>query len=899
MHKLFKILIIVFIYTANHTNAQLSFTTAVNYTAGANPQCITSADFNNDGKSDLAEVNGTSNDLYIYLGSGTGTFTAFATYSVGNYPRSVISTDFNGDGNTDLAVANYNDNNISILIGSGTGTFTTAVNYTVGINPRALISADFNNDGKSDLAVANYGSNNTSVLFGTGLGTFSVPVNYSVGTSPWAINFADFNNDGNADLVVVNGLSSDISVLLGSSTGTFAPSVNYLVSVNPRSVTIADFNGDGNTDLATSNISTFGDVSILLGSPTGTFAPAVSYLAGSTFPLSVIAVDLNGDGKIDLATSNSSTNDVSILLGSGTGTFSTAVPFAVGTQPNSITSSDFNGDGKPDLATSNNGSNNLSVLLNTSISLSVPTASFSISNPKCVGSAITFSDQSTYFPTVWAWTFPGGSPTSSIIKNPSITYSASGTYSAILTASNSIGPSIALTKTFVITSPTITVNSGAICSGKSFTIIPSGASTYTFSGGTTIVTPTINTTYSVTGTNSIGCISSNTAVSSVTVNPLPTLSVNSGSICYGTTFTIVPSGASTYTYSGGSAMVTPTLNTTYSVTGTNTSGCISTIPAISNVTVNASTFITGMVTNTASIPVAGLVTLYLNETGFTKYDSITSIAISGSGAFTFTNAINANKYLIKAIPTATNYIVTYGNSSSTWMAATTMIHGCMTTSTANITVLDLTPITAGIGSLSGKIEKGPGYGLRTNEAKPLSTPIKGIIVKGGRNPGGNIVAQTTTDANGTYTLSGLSNDNYFILVDIPGLDTNTTYHKVLVAGSEVYTNLDFTVDSTKINPINLTVGMQEINISNNNISIFPNPTSNILNIQYTLTQSSEVKFELYDLIGKSVKTIVDLNNQLNNTYETSVSLSDLDSGIYFIKITLNKEEQIVKICISK
>ncbi len=899
MRILFKILIVLTVCLSNKVNAQLSFATAVNYTGGSNPSSITSADFNNDGNIDLAEVNTTSNDLNVYFGSGTGSFVFSANYGGFSNPKSVIPGDFNGDGKTDLAIANSGANYISILIGTSTGTFAAAINYTVGTNPRAIASADFNNDGNKDLAVANNGSNNTSILLGTGTGAFGTATNYSVGIIPWAIDYADFNNDGIVDLGVVNGFApaNIISVLIGAGAGTFLTAVSYTVDSNPRGITKGDFNSDGNTDLAIGCL-TSSKASILLGSTTGTFATAINYAASGSLLSSICSGDFNGDGKIDLATSNSSSNDASVLLGSGTGTFATGVTFTAGIQPSSITSADFNGDGKPDLATTNNGSSNISVLLNTSIPPSVPTASFSISDPKCVASAITFSDQSTYFPTSWAWTFTGGIPATSILKNPVVTYLSPGTYSAVLTASNSIGLSVSLTKTFVITSPTITVNSGSICSGGSFTIVPSGASTYTFSGGSSIVTPTINTSYSVTGTSTLGCISSVTAVSTVTVNPLPTLSVNSGSICYGTTFTIVPTGAATYTYSSGSAIVSPTITTTYSVTGTNTLGCLS-LPVISTITVNPSTNITGIVTNTASVPVAGLVTLYLNETGYTKYDSITSIAITGSGAYTFTNAINANKYLIKAIPTATNQMQTYGSSSSFWKGATTIIHGCLTTSTVNITVLDLTPITAGIGSLSGKIEKGPGYGLRANGSKPLSTPIKGIIVKGGRNPGGNIIAQTTTDANGTYTISGLPNDNYFILVDIPGLDTNGTYHKVLVSGSETYNNLDFTVDSTKINPINLTVGIQEINISNNNITLFPNPTSNVLNMHFTLNQSSDVKFELFDVLGKSVRTFLNLSNQMSNSYETSTSLSDLESGIYFIKITINKEVQTVKICISK
>lgn len=137
----------------------------------------------------------------------------------------------------------------------------------------------------------------------------------------------------------------------------------------------------------------------------------------------------------------------------------------------------------------------------------------------------------------------------------------------------------------VVANPTIAVNSGSICSGTSFTMAPSGASTYTFQGGNAIVSPTTTTSYTVIGASSFGCLSS-TVTSSVSVNPSPTLTVNSGSICIGQSFSITPSGASTYTFSSGSSVVSPTASSVYTVTGTS-GGCVGS--TTSNVTVNLCT----------------------------------------------------------------------------------------------------------------------------------------------------------------------------------------------------------------------------------------------------------------------------------------------------------------------
>jgi hypothetical protein len=135
--------------------------------------------------------------------------------------------------------------------------------------------------------------------------------------------------------------------------------------------------------------------------------------------------------------------------------------------------------------------------------------------------------------------------------------------------------------------PVISVNSGTICEGGSFTMIPSGASTYTFSSGSAVVSPTTTSSYSVTGTSVHGCVSASPAVSTVTVYALPIISVNSGTICAGQSFTLIPSGASTYSFTCGSAIVNPPSTTCYSVTGTSVQGCVSASAAVCTVVVNA------------------------------------------------------------------------------------------------------------------------------------------------------------------------------------------------------------------------------------------------------------------------------------------------------------------------
>lgn len=162
----------------------------------------------------------------------------------------------------------------------------------------------------------------------------------------------------------------------------------------------------------------------------------------------------------------------------------------------------------------------------------------------------------------------------------STSYTVGGISAAGCVSSNTL-----LVNVSVIPSPTITVNSGSICSGNTFAIVPTGASVYSITGNNFTVSPAVSTSYTINGTGANGCVSQSMAVSSITVKTTPTVSVNSGSICTGNSFVITPSGASSYTVTGNNFTVSPNVTTSYSVTGTSTAGCVSASPAVSNLSV--------------------------------------------------------------------------------------------------------------------------------------------------------------------------------------------------------------------------------------------------------------------------------------------------------------------------
>jgi Bacterial Ig-like domain (group 3)/FG-GAP-like repeat/RTX calcium-binding nonapeptide repeat (4 copies) len=290
---------------------------------GTGPTGVAAADVNGDGRPDLVVTNQASNTVAVFLGNGSGGFgiapgSPFA--SGGSFTYSVTIAEFNGDGRPDLAVANLSSGNVSIFLGNGSGGFAPAAGSPISLgttNPFAIASADLNNDGRLDLAIANSGSNNASILQGNGSGGFSLVNTFStLGSSPTSVAVGDFNGDGRPDLVFANQGSSTLTVFLGNGTFGFFnnPSFSTLGS-GTRSVVVRDFNGDGIADLAVTNISS-SNLAVFFGNGSGGFSAAAGspFATGGTSPEYLLVNDFNGDGRPDLAIPHASTNNVSIFL---------------------------------------------------------------------------------------------------------------------------------------------------------------------------------------------------------------------------------------------------------------------------------------------------------------------------------------------------------------------------------------------------------------------------------------------------------------------------------------------------------------------------------------------------------------------------------------------------------
>jgi type II secretory pathway component GspD/PulD (secretin) len=154
-----------------------TFQNRVDYPTGNSPLWVATGDFNGDTVLDLAVANNgaptntnTGNTVSILLGQlnasgkATGTFGTKVDFPAGTAPASIAVADYNVDGRLDLAVADQTDNAISILLGLGNGLFGPNFEIPVQTNPVSVGTADFDANGKPDVAVANRGSNTATVI---------------------------------------------------------------------------------------------------------------------------------------------------------------------------------------------------------------------------------------------------------------------------------------------------------------------------------------------------------------------------------------------------------------------------------------------------------------------------------------------------------------------------------------------------------------------------------------------------------------------------------------------------------------------------------------------------------------------------------------------------------------
>jgi len=206
------------------------------------------------------------------------------TYPGLNGPKGVVAADFDNDGRIDLAVANQGpvgnlNDSIAVILNLGGGAFGPQISLQTGEGPYAICAADLNGDGAPDLVAANRSGSTVTVLINDGSAAFTNTSSPTVGLIPTDVRAVDLDLDGDLDLVVSNILTTNVSVLMNSGDGNFLPKADYPVSDAGNTVFAADLNGDHYPDIAAG--SPFG-VDLLMNGGDGIFHPAGQIGSGTS-----------------------------------------------------------------------------------------------------------------------------------------------------------------------------------------------------------------------------------------------------------------------------------------------------------------------------------------------------------------------------------------------------------------------------------------------------------------------------------------------------------------------------------------------------------------------------------------------------------------------------------------
>lgn len=259
------------------------------------PEMVHVRDLDNDGLLDLVIATG---GFGITVRYGLGQFAFEPAVRFGDTDSAAFTriaiADFNGDGRLDVAGSRTFRNQGNVILALGPRSFTPPFDVEFGEPTEAITAVDIDDDGKVDLVAAEDNGSVLYVAMGAGDGSFLAPVLYPLSSIIYDIVAADLNDDGLVDLACVTGAQTDI--LLNQAEGGFSistvqiPDNSFAVDVLTR-----DVNGDDYLDLVLSG--TASQMSVFLGNGDGGFQSGAIY---PTYAGSIGMGHLNEDDRLDL-----------------------------------------------------------------------------------------------------------------------------------------------------------------------------------------------------------------------------------------------------------------------------------------------------------------------------------------------------------------------------------------------------------------------------------------------------------------------------------------------------------------------------------------------------------------------------------------------------------------------
>ena len=510
----------------------------------------------------------------------------------------------------------------------------------------------------------------------------------------------------------------------------------------------------------------------------------------------------------------------------------------------------------------------------------------------CVGGSITHSGS----PAGGTW---AATPSSVVSVSGAGLVSGITSGVAMVTYTNTYGCTAVVSDT-IISSPSAISGSSVSCIGtpQTRTCSPAGGTWSSSAPGigaiaaaTGVFTPVSAGTTTITYALPSGCYSTKV----VTVAAVPTLIPTSAPVACGPGYTLgVTGGTGTYMWTPGtgltcssctSPVATATTTTTYTVLDYGTLGC----GATATITLSPNK-VYGNITFSGTAPSAPSVRVWLIQynpvdSSITALDS-TMACTSGSALYYQFDGKPAGNYLVKArllgtVAGTSDYVPTYGASTTAWSSAATIAHTATTADNQNINMIYGT-VPSGPGFISGYVYAGAGRGTASELPEP------GMIVYL-RNAAGDILTCTYTDASGAYTFSGLANGSYVVYPTEYSYYTTPSAVITLSTATPSASAVGFRKYTTSGVILPWAIPTSVACVQQNNVLLYPNPATNMLYVNTALLGETVVTIQ--DMTGRTILTgnVAEANH--------AVDIAGLAKGLYMVRLMGTRTEHTAKLTV--
>lgn len=405
------------------TQGALSFSGQQDYfSTGTYPEGVALSDLDGDGKADVVVTNWNGSSVSALRNTSTTGNISFAThedYVVGANPNFVTCADLDGDGRSDLLVANSSETHISVLkniIGANVAPAITSFTPDSGVSGTVVTITGNNFNGVTSVKFGGVSASSFIVNSVTGItavvgqgGSGDVSVTTPSGTSTLAgfvfngptissftptigvagttvtITGTNFTNASSVlfggtpaasytvtsattiNAVLGSGTSGEVSVITPNGTATragFSFGPPTITSFTPASAPVGasvTISGTNFSSLSTENTVFFGAVKAMVSAASPTQLSVIVPAGASYAPITVTSNQLTAYSSQPFNASFSSINPQLT-----TASFANAGNYGTGNYPTSVYIADLNNDGKPEIISANALGNSISLLKNLS-----------------------------------------------------------------------------------------------------------------------------------------------------------------------------------------------------------------------------------------------------------------------------------------------------------------------------------------------------------------------------------------------------------------------------------------------------------------------------------------------------------------------------------------------------